>query len=140
MINIYVLIWGNCSPSLQSEMEGDPDYITHAPTYDFLWLSRKIKMCTSRMYHTSNGYYSSVMYTSNLFYQIQERYKPTEAYYRRFEAVISKAELYKCTETTHTELNIIYLGGDDSDGTRRFHEIRLLMSADSGSFSGVWNY
>ena len=36
MIKLYGLIWGQCYTSLQSEMEGDPDYITYVPKYDFL--------------------------------------------------------------------------------------------------------
>ena len=41
MIKLYGLIWVQCSPSLQRKMGGDPVYMTHAPTYDYLWLFKK---------------------------------------------------------------------------------------------------
>ena len=64
-----------------------------------------------------------------------------ESWYRRFKADISTDELEKFTATTHTELNRTYEGGsdDDDDGTRRFQEMCLLMSAEPKTFSGVWN-
>ena len=31
-ISLYGLIWGQCSPAVQSELEGDPEYITKYPT------------------------------------------------------------------------------------------------------------
>ena len=50
----------------------------------------------------------------------QGRDEPTEAYYRRFEAAISTAELEKCNTTTHIELNKAYADGDNEDVTKRF--------------------
>ena len=70
----------------------------------------------------------------------QGRYEPKEAYCRRFEAAISTAELEKCNTTTHIELNKAYADGDDEDGTKRFQEMCLIMSADLERYSGIWNY
>ena len=65
----------------------------------------KNKMCTSRIDHTSNGYYSTVMYTRNIFFLRQWKYEATEAYYRWFDEFIFTDELEKCTATMYTELN-----------------------------------
>ena len=54
-----------------------------------------------------------------------------EAYYRLFEADISTAELEKFNGTNHMELNKSYSDGDNEDGTKRFQEMCLIMSADS---------
>ena len=69
----------------------------------------------------------------------QGRYEPTEAYYRRFEADISTAELEKCNATTHIELNKAYVDGEDEYGTNRFQEMCLIMSTDSDLYSEIWN-
>ena len=98
---LYGLIWGQFSPALQSELEVDPEYITKSPTYNCLWLFTKVNMCTSGIYPTSNGYYSKVMAMRTIFCLIQGRDDPTEAYYRRFEAVISTSKLAECNATTH---------------------------------------
>ena len=120
IINIYGLIWVQCSPALQSKLKGDPEYIIKSSTYNLLWLYTKFKMCTSGIVHTSNGYHSAVMDMRTIFCPIQGIDKPKEAYYRIFEASISTADLVKCNATTHMELNKSYANGDDKDGTNRF--------------------
>ena len=70
-------------------------------------------MCTSDIYHTSNGYYSAVMSMRTIFCPRQVIDEPTEAYYRRFEAAMSTAELEKCNAKTHMELNKSYFDGYD---------------------------
>ena len=52
---------------------------------------------------------------------------------------ISTAEQAKCNATTHIEVNKSYAYGDDEDGTKRFQEMCLIMSADSDRYSGIWN-
>ena len=74
IINLYGLIWGQCYPALQSKLEGNPEYITKFPTYNCLWLFTKLKMCTSIIDHTSNGYYSEVMAMRTIFCLRQGRY------------------------------------------------------------------
>ena len=88
-------------------------------------------MCTYGIDHTSNGYYYTVMAMRTIFYLRQVRDKPTEAYYRRFEAAISTAELERCNATTHMELNKFYAYGDDEYGIKRFQAMCLIVSADS---------
>ena len=108
IIKIYGIIWGKFSPALQSEFEGDPEYIIKSSTYTLLWLYTKVKICTSGIYYTSNGYYSAAISTRTIFYMIQVRDDPTEAYYRIFEASVSTADMEKCNATTHMELNKAY--------------------------------
>ena len=79
IINIYGLIWGQCTPELHSELEGDPEYITKSPTYNCLWLFTKVKMCTSGIDHTSNGYYTAVVAIITILFLRQVRDDPTEA-------------------------------------------------------------
>ena len=101
IIKLYRVIWGQYSPSLQRELEGDPEYITKSPTYNFLWLFTWFKMRTSGIDHIANSYYSKVMAMRTILCLIQGRYEPTEEYYRQFEASISTDELEKCNATTH---------------------------------------
>ena len=139
MIKLYVLIWGLCSLDLHRKMEGNPDFITHIPIYVWLLLFKKIKMCTSRIYHISNGYYSSVISTRILLWLGQGQDEPAEEYYSRFESSISTAELAKFTTSTHIELNRRYAVRNNNDGTRRSQAMFLLMLVDSEKFSGVWD-
>ena len=91
----------------------------------------KVNMCTSGINHTSNGYYYAVMATRTILFLRQGIDELTEAYYRRFEADISTAELEKCNTTTHMELNKPYTNGDNEDRTKRLQEICLIMSSES---------
>ena len=69
-------------------------------------------MCTSGIYHTTNGYYYAVMAMGTIFCRRYGKDDPTGAYYRRYEAFISTAELAKCNATTHMELNKFCADGD----------------------------
>ena len=99
----------------------------------------KVKMCTSVIDHTSNGNYSVVMVMRTIFCLRQGRDEPTEAYYRQFEAAISTSEVVKWNATTHIELNTAYTNGEYEYYTKRFQSMRLIMSAYSGRYSGIWN-
>ena len=78
--------------------------------------------------HTSNRYYSAFMDTRTIFCICQGQDKPTEAYYRRSEAVISTAELVKCVDTMHVKLKRTHKGGDNDDLTKRFQAMCVLNS------------
>ena len=98
----------------------------------------KVKICTSDIVHTSNGYYYIVMAMRTILCLIQGRGDPKEAYYRRFEAAILMTELAKWNGITHTELNKTYTGGDNEDGTKSFQSVCLITSAESYWYSGIW--
>ena len=129
IIKIYRLIWGQRSTAIHVELEGDKEFITKLTTYKCLWLITKVKIFTSGIDNTSNGYYSVVMAMRTIFYLRQGRYEPTEAYYRLFEAAISTAELENFNATTNIEINKAYADGDDKYGTKRFQAMRLIMYA-----------
>ena len=69
IIRLYGLIWLQCLPALKSELESDPDYS---------WLFKRIKICTSGINHTSNGYYSAVMAMRDVSCLWQGQYEPTK--------------------------------------------------------------
>ena len=70
-----------------------------------------IKICTSGIDHTPNGYYSELMAMGYILFLRKGRDETTKTYYRRFETSISSYEISKCTVMTHVEPNITYAGG-----------------------------
>ena len=42
IIKLYGIIWGQCSPALQRELEGDPEYLTKSSAYNCLWPFTKV--------------------------------------------------------------------------------------------------
>ena len=61
-----------------------------------------------------------------------------EAYYRIFEAAISKDELAKCNATTHMKLNKFY-ANLDNEVIKRIHEMCLIVSIYLDQYLGIWN-
>ena len=139
IIKIYGLIWGQWYPYLQRELEGNLDYTTYPPTYDWLQLFTNIKICTSGIDCTSSGYYSVFMSMRTIVCLQQGKYEPSEAYYKSFEAAISMYEIVKWTDTTHMQLSRTQTGEDDDDVTKRFQSMCLLILSESDWFSGIWN-
>ena len=52
---------------------------------------------------------------------------------------ILTAEQENFNATTQMKLNKAYATGDNEDGTKRFQEMCLTLSAESERYSGIWN-
>jgi hypothetical protein len=56
---LYRLLWGQCTPGLQSELHGHSNYKTKSDTFDCLWLVTELKLTSSGFAHTANPFHSA---------------------------------------------------------------------------------
>ena len=76
---------GQCTPALQEEVHGEPDYMSKCAAFDSVWLLQSLQKITAGVNKTTNKYYS-VFKVTKKFYVTQQ--SPTEGiheYYNRFE-------------------------------------------------------
>ena len=76
---------GQCTPALQEEVHGEPDYASKYTDFDSVWLLQTLQKITAGVNKTTNKYYS-VFKATKKFYLTQQ--SPTEGideYYNRFE-------------------------------------------------------
>jgi len=76
---------GQCTPALQEEVHGEPDYMSKSSTFDSIWLLQSLQKITAGVNKTTNKYHSAFKATKQ-FYGTQQ--SPTEGideFYNRFE-------------------------------------------------------
>ena len=82
---LWATIMGQCTPALQEEVHGEPDYASRYADFDSVWLLQTLQKITAGVNKTTNKYYS-VFKATKKFYLTQQ--SPTEGideYYNRFE-------------------------------------------------------
>jgi hypothetical protein len=82
---LWATIMGQCTPALQEEVHGEPDYMSKCAAFDSVWLLQSLQKITAGVNKTTNKYYS-VFKVTKKFYVTQQ--SPTEGiheYYNRFE-------------------------------------------------------
>ena len=75
----YNILWSQCTPAMQSEIQGDPDYDTNSDASDCVWLVNKIKSVMMAFVEGESKYVSMMEAKMNL--QIG---KSNDAYYKDF--------------------------------------------------------
>ena len=55
---LWATIMGQCTPALQEEVHGDPDYLSKSSTFDSVWLLQSLQKITAGGNKTTNKYYS----------------------------------------------------------------------------------
>jgi len=76
---------GQCTPALQEEVHGEPDYMSKSSTFDSVWLLQSLQKITAGVNKTTNKHHSAFKATKK-FYGTQQ--SPTEGideFYNRFE-------------------------------------------------------
>ena len=56
---LYGVIWGQCSPALQSELMGEPDFKEKSSAFDCIWLLGRLKLISAGLDKNSNVYVST---------------------------------------------------------------------------------
>ena len=56
---LWATIMGQCSPALQEEISGDPDYIAKSAIFDSVWLLQTFQKITAGINKTTNRYSSA---------------------------------------------------------------------------------
>jgi hypothetical protein len=141
---VYSVIWGQCSPALQSELMGEQEYQTMSTSFDCIWLLETLNLFSAGVDKNSNVYMST-FHTMKSFYTIRQ--SPTETmetyYHGRFEsavatAILSKGNLFghdKLSEYEREKGNVTATDNAVKDG---YLAIAFLENADPHHFSGLW--
>ena len=68
---LWATIMGQCTPALQEEVHGDPDYLSKSSTFDSVWLLQSLQKITAGVNKTTNKYHSAFKATKK-FYSTQQ--------------------------------------------------------------------
>ena len=90
---LWTDIIGQCSPALQEELHGDPDFIPKSSTFDAIWLLQTLQKLTAGANKTTNRYFSVFTAAKSFFNTVQQSNEPLDEYYTRFESAKDLVEL-----------------------------------------------
>ena len=63
---LWATIMGQCTPALQEEVHGEPDYMSKCAAFDSVWLLQSLQKITAGVNKTTNKYYSVFKATKKL--------------------------------------------------------------------------
>ena len=136
-------IIGNCSPSLQEELNGEPDYITKSSTFDSIWLLQTLQKITAGINKTTNKYYSVFKSVKSFFLTQQGFHEPLEEYYNRFDTAkdlvqLFDADIVDLSSILRTEQQMDSNVTKD-DVMQKFMAMSLILNANKRKYESLWN-
>ena len=136
-------IIGNCSPSLQEEISGDPMYSSKSSSFDSIWLLQTLQKITAGANKTTNKYYS-IFKSLKTFYNTQQGYnEPLDAYYQRFESAKDLVELFdgKVADMSNmlTQEQATNSNTTENDVMQKFLAMSLILKSNKRKYEGLWN-
>ena len=140
---LWATIMGQCTPALQEEVHGEPDYMSKSSTFDSVWLLQSLQKITAGVNKTTNKYHSAFKATKK-FYSTQQ--SPTEGideFYNRFENAKDLVTLFNADIVDLTSL----LADDqksnpsatEETAMQKFLAGALIMSANKIKYESLWN-
>ena len=142
-IKLWGVIWGQCSPALQTELKGNQDYMMELSKYNGVWLLSKLKLAVVGI-DRSVSPYRALVNSLTFFHTLrQQRDESIETYRRRFESAWNSAVTNKAAVGHHPAFTKFAIENDDSTSNEQEVEDKLAATylitfADSNRFQGLW--
>ena len=140
MTTLWGHIWGQCTPSLQAEVEADDDYQDKRANHDSLWLLQTCKKIIASIDRRGNKYFNAykVLATFNAL-----RQSPTESpqkWLKRYQAAVETVYLAKCDHIFYSkEISNLPNASDDHIilEKRKMEAMFFLLHFDSTRFGSM---
>ncbi len=143
MDKLYEVVWGQCSPALQSDMKGTKDFKTKEKERDVVWLLASLKKAASGVSRTSNTYYSMHKCLKSFYSLRQGDRESVESYLQRFESVVQTLKMEKGNVAEHKGLIDHEVSLGNTTNTReivneKFLAMSFLLGADPNRYKQLW--
>ena len=94
-VKLWAVIYGQCTPVLQEEISGDPEYATKSANFDSIWLLQTLQNVTAGVNKTSNLYVSAFKANKSLYNTCQQRNETfLDSFLGRMENAWTTVELF----------------------------------------------
>ena len=134
---------GQCSPALQEEVKGHPDYIPKSANFSSIWLLESLQKITAGVNKTTNKYFSAFRATKKFYLTQQGQTENVDEYYSCFDNakdlvhlfnadIVDVEELFKAEKTTDpsTTKDIVL---------QKYIAVALVMNANKTKYESLWN-
>jgi len=79
---LWATIMGQCTPALQEEVHGEPDYMSKSSTFDNVWLLQSLQKITTSVNKTTNKYYSAFKANKKFYSTHQNANEGIDEFYK----------------------------------------------------------
>ena len=142
-IKLWGVIWGQCSPALQTEIKGNDDFLEESNKYNCVWLLQKLKLAAAGIDRSVSSYQALVNSLTFFHTLRQQRDESIENYRRRFESAWNSAVMNHASVGQHPAFVKFAIEDEKSPMTAQGVEDKLAATyfitfADPSRFQGLW--
>jgi len=140
---LWATIMGQCTPALQEEVHGEPDYISKSSTFDSVWLLKSLQKITAGVNKTTNKYYSAFNANKKFYSTQQNSNEGIDEFYNRFENAKELVCLFNANVVDISSLLIdeqfIDSAATEETTMQKYLAVALIMNANKVKYESLWN-
>ena len=140
---LWATIMGQCTPALQEEVHGEPDYMPRASVFDSVWLLQSLQKITAGVNKTTNKYYSAFKATKRFYGTHQGNNEGIDEFYNRFENAKDLVGLFNADVVDLAPLLAAEQSQDltatKESTMQKFLAVALVMNANKARYEPLWN-
>jgi len=134
---------GQCTPALQEEVHGEPDYISKSSTFDSVWLLKSLQKITAGVNKTTNKYHSAFKANKKFYSMQQNSNEGIDKFYNRFE---NAKDLVCLFNMNVVDISSLLIDEKLKDATatakttmQKYLAVALIMNANKVKYESLWN-
>ena len=136
-------IMGQCSPALQEEMKGHPDYIAKSADFHSIWLLETLQKVTAGVNKTTNMYFSAFKATKKFYLTQQGGHENVDKFYNRFDNATDLVHLFNADIVDIDNLLVVERANDANitkdTVLQKYMAVALVMNANKSKYESLWN-
>ena len=140
---LWATTMGQCTPALQEEVHGEPDYISESSNFNSVWLLQSLQKITAGVNKTTNKYHSVFKATKKFYSTQQSSNEGIDEFYNRFDNAKDLVGLFNADVIDLTALLADETTTDPSATKetvmQKFLAVALIMNANKAKYESLWN-
>ena len=134
---------GQCSPALQEEVKGHPEYIAKSVDFDSIWLLETLQKITTGVNKTTNMYFSAFKATKKFYLTQQGGHENVDEYYNRFDNATDLVHLFNADIVDIEDLLQVERNNDATitkeTVLQKYMAVALVLNANKSKYESLWN-
>ena len=140
---LWATILGQCTPALQEEINGEPDYIAKAAEFDSIWLLQTLQKITAGVNKTTNKYYSAFKAIKSFYATQQTQGEGIDEFFHKFDTAKDLVQLFGA-DVANVSALLAKERMSDPNATsesvmQKFLAVALVMNSDKFKYQSLWN-
>ena len=140
---LWATIIGQCTPALQEEVHGEPDYVSKSSIFDSVWLLKSLQKITAGANKTTNKYHSAFKANKKFYSTQQNANEGIDEFYNRFENAKDLVILFQANvvdiDALLVDERISHSAATKETTMQKYLAVALIMNANKVKYESLWN-